>query len=361
MLVLQARNVQDAFYHGVRMLQKIGVEEPSRAGPVLVATCPVTTVYRRPTERVLLDPGRDANPFFHHVEALWMLRGEDHAGVLNRYVVDFGSRFAEASGIMHGAYGYRWRHHFGLDQLQVIINRLRVDHATRQCVLAMWDPAQRYEDVDHGNGNVQSECVTADDLVGNWKDRPCNTHAYFRIREESAGPMLDLTVCCRSNDIVWGAYGANAVHFSVLLEYVAAMVGVDVGVMYQVSNNWHGYRSYLEGLPELSQEHVDLYARDVVASSPMVNDPGRFDEDLRLVMEAADAMWGGSISTLEANEAVHDGVTNASLKCTSWNLILAHWHWKRKRRAEALDWAGMIHASDWRMACLEWMQRRMQR
>jgi thymidylate synthase len=53
--------------------------------------------------------------------------------------------------------------------------------------------------------------------------------------------VLDLTVLCRSNDVVWGAYGANAVHFSVLQEYLAGRIGVDVGVMYQFSNNYHGY------------------------------------------------------------------------------------------------------------------------
>ena len=40
---------------------------------------------------------------------------------------------------------------------------------------------------------------------------------------------LQMTVHCRSNDIIWGTYGANAVHFSILQEYVAARIGVDLG------------------------------------------------------------------------------------------------------------------------------------
>jgi hypothetical protein len=50
-----------------------------------------------------------------------------------------------------------------------------------------------------------------------------------------------MTVTCRSNDAIWGAHGANAVHFSVLQEYVAAAVGVLVGPMVQLSNNYHIY------------------------------------------------------------------------------------------------------------------------
>jgi hypothetical protein len=47
----------------------------SRAGDVLVAPHPVMSVTSIPTERVLFDPARDANPFFHLFESLWMLAG----------------------------------------------------------------------------------------------------------------------------------------------------------------------------------------------------------------------------------------------------------------------------------------------
>ena len=57
------------------------------------------------------------------------------------------------------------------------------------------------------------------------KDLPCNTHVYFSIRDG----FLDMTVCNRSNDLIWGCCGANAVHMSYLQEYVAIMCGVDIG------------------------------------------------------------------------------------------------------------------------------------
>ena len=41
---------------------------------------------------------------------------------------------------LQGAYGFRWREHFGGDQLSVIIERLRNDNTDRRCVLQMWDP-----------------------------------------------------------------------------------------------------------------------------------------------------------------------------------------------------------------------------
>jgi hypothetical protein len=50
-----------------------------------------------------------------------------------------------------------------------------------------------------------------------------------------------MTVCCRSNDMLWGAYGANVVHFSILQEVIAIELGVGIGVYRQVSNNFHLY------------------------------------------------------------------------------------------------------------------------
>jgi hypothetical protein len=55
MHVIAARNVNDAYTLGVNYLRQVGRTEDSRAGPVMVAPGPVTTVYARPTERVLMD------------------------------------------------------------------------------------------------------------------------------------------------------------------------------------------------------------------------------------------------------------------------------------------------------------------
>ena len=121
MLVVQTRNVNHAYRQGVQLLLSQGDRETSRAGDVLVMNQPVTTVYSRPIERVLFDERRDANPFFHLAESIWMLAGRRDGKWLDTYVKDFSSRYAEPNGDIHGAYGYRWRNHFnGCDQLITI-------------------------------------------------------------------------------------------------------------------------------------------------------------------------------------------------------------------------------------------------
>lgn len=222
MKVIQTTNPDNGLVYGYRHLRETCLIEESRGGVVLVSPTPVTTIWQAPLNRVSLDPVRDANPFFHLYEAFWMLAGSNDGTLLDHFVSDFTERYGESGKRIHGAYGYRWREHFSIDQLLGVIARLREDPNSRQAVIAMWDPDS--------------------DFHGQWKDRPCNTHIYFRVN----GTKLDMTVCCRSNDIYWGCYGANAVHFSVLLEYVANQLRLDMGIYYQISNNFHIYHSMQE-------------------------------------------------------------------------------------------------------------------
>jgi len=294
MHVIRARNVNHLFIEGLTHLAHVGEPSDSRAGRVLVAPWPVMSIYERPMERVLFDAKRDANPFFHLMEGLWMLAGRNDAAFLDNYVKDFGSRFAE-NGIIHGAYGHRWRRALGFDQLHEIVRRLHADPTDRQCVLQMWD-ANQYE--ERRGGAEGGYVYGSDDLEGSWRDRPCNTHCYFRVRgrnatpEETGRPVLDMTICCRSNDIVWGAYGANAVHMSMLLEYVAGRAGLGVGTMYQLSNNYHGYVVMLDKIGDPEElDGNDPYDDGVVHSVAMAENWNGWDQDLRLFMEWHDNLW----------------------------------------------------------------------
>lgn len=349
MKTLRGRNVCDLLPLGLDHLVHEGQRGDSRAGPVVVAPTPVMSVYERPCERVLLSPIRDANPFFHFFEALWMLAGRDDSESLSYYVHDFGQRYAD-DGVIHGAYGRRWRSALGFDQLDAVVDRLRDDPNDRQCVMQMWDAVHTEQSEGHN------------DLLGAWKDRPCNTHVYLRVRDSNDDPrfgaqpvlVLDLTVCCRSNDIVWGAYGANAVHFSFLQEYLAGRMGVGVGRMYQLSNNFHGYVSVLDELgdPRLLLEESDLYAEGVVRPMPIGEDWRAWDADLDSFMTWHELMWQKGLPpriSFYANSWFQD--------VAMW-VVLANWHRKNGDWAAAMSAANQIAAEDWRAACADWLARR---
>lgn len=268
MRVINARNAHEALPEALWILGNEGVARDSRNGKVLVMPTPVTTVYSHPMERVVFWKERDANPFFHLFESLWMLRGRNDLEPLVRYVKNFG-QFSDDGKTLHGAYGKRWRDWFPLtgdspyvpsgkievtvdsprDQLAVIADRLFVNPEDRRCVLQMWDPSE--------------------DLGRQGKDVPCNLTVTF---QRGAEGELNMVVFNRSNDIVWGAYGANSVHFGFLLEYMAQWIGCEVGTYTQVSVNWHGYLSTITPLAALKSESAllpNFYQQGVVSVIPM--------------------------------------------------------------------------------------------
>ena len=364
MIVIRVDNVNDAYQTGLECVVGGGTREESRNGPVIVAQEPVVTEYEKPTQRVLFSESRDANPYFHLMESLWMLSGRCDVEFPARYAKQM-REYAETDGNIHGAYGHRWRRAFGYDQIREIVTKLKKNHADRQAVLQMWDARQRTVSVAvsrsaSARGFLDAD-AGSDDLRGAWKDRPCNTHVYFRVRRvptTRGGDLtyddhLDMTVCCRSNDAIWGAYGANAVHFSVLMEYVAAMVGARVGVMYQLSNNLHVYDNALLKRCYPVADTRDLYAKDSIKPATLVGNPSTFiDECEWFVATVQDAVWNGAVGYGAWS------ARNPFLSHVAWYAAVSHEFYRRGDIDAARRWAGKMEADDWRLACLEWLNRR---
>ncbi len=280
MHVLDARNVNEALPKMLQHLEKKGERNSSRAGEVIVAPTPVTTVYRKPMERVLFSPIRDANPFFHLIEALWMLAGRRDVATLAHYVRRM-SKFSDDGISFHGAYGYRWHRKWVFNQLEIAIELLKQQPKSRRAVIQIWD------------------CETDLHSHEQIKDIPCN----LIVTPWIDGNVLDMTVFCRSNDAIWGAAGANAVQFSILQEYLATKIGVNIGSLYQISNNFHAYSEIFEelkilrpisvGRPPITH-HQDEYTDKIVTPTKLIDDPIGFDSELHHFFQWHDARLGAT-------------------------------------------------------------------
>src|SRR5215471_15206896 len=110
MYVINAVNVRDALPKAVKHLLSVGHQKQTRVGEALVAPHPVTIFYKEPKQHVLVNPIRDANPFFHLMEAMWMLAGREDGAFLDYYVKDFSKLYGDEEGIVPDAYGHRWRY-----------------------------------------------------------------------------------------------------------------------------------------------------------------------------------------------------------------------------------------------------------
>ncbi len=338
MHVIETFNVCEALPKAVDYLMNYGNKEQTRIGDALVAPVPVAIWYLNPKQHVLTNPVRDANPFFHLMEAMWMLAGRNDGAFLDYYIKNFSKDFG-INGIIPDAYGYRWKYSLGYNQLEEIILQLRKNPATRQCVLQMW-----------GAGR--------DELLAD-KARACNLVATFRIYDNH----LDMTVFNRSNDLIWGCCGANAVHFAIMQEYVASMIGVKIGSYWQVSTNLHLYKDHIEmfrkriiGNEEITIDvniayHLGAGIEQYPPTQPLIEYPECFDEELGETV--------GWIDMIQDNKEHYTGnLSNSFLRDTVLPMALAHHLYKNKELNNALIAITNVVAPDWRKAGEEWLLRR---
>ena len=343
MKVINARNVNDALLLGIDLFKdknNYRVQE-SRNGTTYEALEPVTTVYNRPCERVCLINQRDANPFFHFIESLWMLAGRKDLKPLT-YFVKSMEDFSDDGKTLWGAYGYRWKTYFLKNQLSIIVKMLKENPDDRRAVLQMWDATQ--------------------DLNKQGKDVPCNTNIYFKVRDGK----LNMTVCNRSNDMLWGAYGANVVHMSVLQEYIASLLGVGVGVYRQVSDSFHVYLNPV--WDKVKNIELDIYTYKDIKNPydtymnehqhlPLFADPDNLDWELNRFfnIDYKDLLLANNSNGPNNHP---DGWVNPALKDIAVPMVRVYSAYSQGDFKEAYLLMNDIKALDWRRACLDWVRKR---
>ena len=346
MIGIAFENPNSGLAGALRALRYKGVLDNSRNGPVLAMPAPTALTNLCPRDRVLFGrPG--ANPFFHFMEALWMLAGRNDVAT----VATFNKRMVEYSDdgeVFNGAYGYRWREYFEHDQLDWIAALLCRDPTSRQAVLQMYSP-----DSD--------QRATL--------DTPCNTCIYFRV----VGAALDATVCNRSNDVLWGLFGANLVHMTMLLEYMAARCGLQVGVLHTLSNNLHLYTNVLpveqiDGfILKLEAAECEYKIRkletETNAAAPQktlaVHSVGQGGKgDLPALWAAFDSEVGSFVDSIQGGEVYN--YTCPLLRDIALPMLNA-WRARRYDATLALHFADCIAAPDWRVVCRQWLADYAQR
>lgn len=346
------RNINDAFRGLVTEFAKDSfdrglIEIESRVGSCLQYPTPVIVTYQNPLERVLFNESRDCNCFFHLMEAMWMLSGRNDLAPLQYYVSTFGE-FSDDKQTLNGAYGRRWRRGFiGLkwdrweqqenklhdDQIRMLIEHLRKTPNSRRAVLQMWNTQD-----DLSNINISADVC-------------CNLSCCFLINNGK----LDMTVFNRSNDLIWGCLGANQVHFSFLLEYMAAQIGVNVGVYNQVTNNLHIYTERFASNLWLSDTTPDYYTQlprmNVVK---LVNDPVQFDKELEIFNRDWLGQDLGGKLHLEGKLVFKEPF----FATVAYPMAIAFFQHKKRQYEVALNWASNIMDDAWRRVAVTWLKRR---
>lgn len=334
MELIKIRNAHQGLPELLDRLDRTGIVRDSRNGPVIMFAEPTTIIYEKPQERVILWPERDANPFFHLMEFLWAIAGRRDVKFVEQFVKRMRT-FSDDGKKFHAAYGYRWRKNFQQDQLPKIIEGLKESPDCRRQVLGIWDVKK--------------------DLGKKGLDTPCNLEATFQIDHEN---RLNMVVHNRSNDGICGALGANSVVFSLLQEYIAAGVGVPLGKYWQVSSNLHVYMTDFEKFKDLAIHAPDPnrliprcpYVQGHVKVTPVVDMPiEEWDQDLKLWMK-------------NPIKFQHQIQSKFFLR-TATPMFMAHKAHKKGDTQQAIEIieTQMQKDSDWAVASLEWLQRRLEK
>lgn len=215
---------------------------------------------------------------------------------------------------------------------------LKKDVTSRQVVLQIWNPTYDF-------GTMS-------------KDKACNTAVALLIRDG----RLRMTVFNRSNDVVWGAYGANVVQFSVLQIYMAYKIGVGVGPYTQISNSYHVYEDNPFWVHWMNNGHRSLHPNitnyymqgcDAYLDPRNVNFGSDFEEDLERFFHCWDR------SPEETVEMDGDGPFFNELVLPMYR---AHWCWTKQRHgADACTHLDAMPECDWQRVARMWLHRRITR
>jgi thymidylate synthase len=238
-------------------------------GKLLSTTCPAARETNARTGEVIraLDPFsfsldlsdgklpvcgvRKTFPRSAAAEVAWFLLGTKSSEFIRRYA-PFWDKFLEEDGdTVAGAYGYRWRHHFGRDQIADAIATLQHDPTNRRVWISAWDPAQ-------------------DGLGRPSKNVPCPVGFTLSISEG----RLNSALMIRSSDVFVGL-PYDVMGHALLMAAAAQSLGSALGRMHVTLAHPHLYEKHLDmafealrGQPSDDTIYLPVWDVDEITQEP---------------------------------------------------------------------------------------------
>jgi len=167
-------------------------------------------------------------------EQIWFIAGlRKPADFLRQYTKIWDS-FTNPGDTVTVAYGYRWRKHFGRDQLGMLIKLLEKEPSSRHGVVSAWDPGT------DGLGDTKRANV------------PCPFIFTVNIMDD----RLNLHNIVRSNDMMLGN-PADVSGFALLQCILAQRLGVRPGIYTHSISHAHIYDIHYEQAEEICRREND--------------------------------------------------------------------------------------------------------
>ncbi|MCF7917462.1 thymidylate synthase [Candidatus Gracilibacteria bacterium] len=190
-------------------------------------------------------------------EQIWFLMGNKNLAFLQRFTKIWDD-FAEANNCVESAYGYRWRKHFGRDQIGGLVQLLKEDPSSRHGVILMWDPG------DDGLANGIKK-----------KNVPCP----YTFTVQIMGEKLCLHLVIRSNDMMLGN-PHDVAGFALLAHVLAQKLNVGVGTLTISISNAHIYDIHFAQAQEILDRKVSQKSIKFICPSKAFDRAEEGDESL---------------------------------------------------------------------------------
>lgn len=272
------------------LLLKKGIRRETRGKVCYELSEPFMFKITNPKARLITIPERGWNVALAYAESLWLACGRNDLGFIRNYLSRM-EEFSDDGLTLRGGYGPRLRKYNGnaddyrimssvdknrnfqnntIDQLAFVIKCFEKDIHTRQAIITIGDPVK--DSFEINNGLKQT------------RDFPCTRSLQFM--KQSGNNKLNLTVYMRSNDILWGASAVNIFNFTFMQEYVAQILGLEVGEYYHIANNFHFYDDQKEKIKQVAA--ITNYTDESFDYKCHFNSLSEFDQQIRK-MEMAES------------------------------------------------------------------------
>lgn len=178
-------------------------------------------------------------------EMIWYIMGSnDPDDFVNKYTKIWTGFMNETKSMKRApAYGYRWRYHFGRDQLQGLIDHLEESPTSRHAVVITWDPS--------------------DDGLGKMGTPKYNIPCPYTFTVNIIGGKLHLHNIIRSQDMMLGN-PHDVGGFALLAYLLAARLGVRPGILTTSISNAHIWDSQFEAAKELVGRNIAEHNHDEI-------------------------------------------------------------------------------------------------
>ena len=246
-----------------------------------------------------------------------------------------------------------------IDQIETLVSHLQANPHSRRAVLQMWDPAIDLYKLGTGKDLCCNLCICFSIGLGTCKHCegtgqvtagkvPCHR---CEGKPHDRPTLLDMTVFNRSNDLIWGMLGSNYVHFSMLQEYMAARLELEVGRYHQVTNNLHVYTQRFKPDKWLQEyKDSDIHYPDPLPMFENKKQLEKFEKELSKFVH-----WH------EKQNTEGSRWTCKFLRDTVEPLLLAFHSYKRKETEpeKFMEQLGSVKSLDWKRAATAWISKRI--